>query len=58
MAVDVPGTGEEERLIWRFGIVKGGKKRIDKMGKREETAWPRCILLSLSGSRLCGCIDF
>lgn len=26
MAVDVPGKGEEERLIWRFGVRKGGKE--------------------------------
>lgn len=33
MAVDVPGTGEEERLIWRSGIGVGGKKEQTKWGR-------------------------
>ena len=45
MAVDVTGKGEEERLIWRFGVGKGGKEGGEKRqnGGRKETAWPWCI---------------
>lgn len=48
MAVGVPRKGEEERLIWRFGVREA---RRDTMGERERRqhgcgAFPKSIWLS------------
>lgn len=56
MAVGVPGKGEEERLIWRFGVREGGEKRQNGGERGDSTAVVH--FPNLSGSRPGGCIDF
>lgn len=61
MAVDVPGMGEEKRGPsggLELERQETQEVRRDKMWEGEETAWPRCIFLNLSVSRLSGQIDF